>query len=524
LRGVDLDLSRMDIGEKAGKAHTSAPSDKGAPSGEKKRHKLRRGEKTGGAVKEAVAGAPPAAEGPAGGGAPSGPGPAAPVPAAPPAAGPAATDSTAESESGRGVGVCAYGVEVVELLEMEPLDENLEWPRRSRPWNRYASAAFFLVFILGALNAGAVLLYYSPILTPDQTAGGACEVAGEVRDSAGNPIINATVVVTDSTRSAFTNADGWYVLKGIPAGVHRIEAAAVGYNTMSVRTDLRPSLLKSIDFTLEKGGPDVRLDETGSPDFSEAGNSFLWATPLLLAFSVMGLAAAILALRRKVSRTVLFLGALSALSFGFGMGSVVAVLGVLLAALQLREREGPPLKKLRVGMSYPCKPLETAPPRTPSHAPGVTIKEKYSVGLEECEQVQEASSELIPEKAREPLPGKETVPQAKATLVEPPAPAGKDYEEVKVYLKEKSLAAKIAAAEIEPSATLGMGEVEHETAPRPRRFVRRSKKGRVLCFLCVNEIGQGSEYIRCSCGKTMHLHCLKEPRCPDCGCSFRKGG
>jgi hypothetical protein len=458
---------------------------------------------------------------------------------APAHAGPAAVttafERTPEEAAGRGEPACAYDVEVAELLEMEPPAESELRARRPRPWHRYASAAFFIVFVLGALNAAAVLLYHYPILTPDELTGGTCEVSGEVRDIEGNPISNATIVVTDSTFSAFTNADGWYVLKGLPAGKHRVEAAGVGYNVMSVRVDLRAGLLRNIDFTLEKGGTDVRLDESGSSGFSQSNDSYLWATPLLLAFSVLALAAAILSLRKRSSKAVLVLGAAGALSFGFGLGSAIAIIGVLLSSLELREglpraREGP-----RVRSPRPCE-METAPARTPApDGAGLTIKEKYSVGVENGERVLTAEAEVVAEKTEEEIlgamPNAACAPAAPAPTFpgrkRPPAGSGGLRDggivEVPVVVKEKVLAEKMAAAEIEPSATLGTGEVDQEPGIRPRRFVRRSKKGRVLCFVCVNEVGPGQEYIRCSCGKTMHAKCLREPRCPDCGCSFSRG-
>jgi hypothetical protein len=461
---------------------------------------------------------------------PKAPAPEPPVAAAAPRTETEGTDEerSAETEAGKGESVCAYGVEVVELLEMEPLDGTLA-PRRSRPYYRYASVAFFAVFVLGLLNAAAVLIYYSPVLTPDELSNGTCELAGEVQDSRGDPVANATIVLTDSTLSTFTNSDGWYVLKGIPAGTHRVEAAAPGYGTMSIRVELRPNLLRTVDFTLEKGGPVVRLDESAAPDFGQANSSYVWATPVLLALSVMALAAALLALRRKVSRTVLALGAASALSFGFGAGTALAIAGVLLAALQRREKGGPPLKRLRVGISYPQKPAHAPARATPAPGDGAVVGERYSLGVAEQEAAQ--SVEAIPEggMALSSAAGRAAgrPPEAPGPAPEEtgrPAQNRADIEEVEVYLKERALRAQMASAEIEPSATLGRGEVDRETAPRPRRFVRRSKKGRVLCFICVNEIQQGQEYLRCSCGKTMHVKCLREPRCPDCGCAFRKEG
>jgi hypothetical protein len=459
---------------------------------------------------------------------PRAPGPEAGLPSAPPPPPapepePAAPERSAETEAGKGEPVCGYGVEVVELLEMEPLDGTLP-VRRERPYHRWAAAAFLAVFVLGVLNAAAVLIYYSPLDSPDDLAGGTCEVAGEVRDVSGSPIPNATVVVTDSTLSAFSNSDGWYVLKGVPGGAHRIEAAAPGYGTMSVKVVLRPNLLRNVDFTLERGGRDVRVDESGTADFGQAGLSYLWAVPLMLVLSGMALAAALLSLRRKMSRTVLALGAAGALSLGFGLGTALAVAGVALAALQMRPRGGPPLKRLRVGISYPQKaPASPGPAATAAGARGV-LAEPYSVGVDE----QEAAQSLEPGPAELPAPAadgrRRPAARAPAAGEAAPAVALSDIEEVEVYLKERALRAKMASAEIEPSATLGRGEVDREGAPRPRRFVRRSKKGRVLCFVCVNEISVGHEYLRCSCGKTMHVKCLREPRCPDCGCSFRKGG
>lgn len=455
---------------------------------------------------------------------------AAPPPPEPPAPGEV---RSAETEAGKGEPVCGYGVEVVELLEMEPIDGTLP-PGRIRPYHRWASAAFFAVFVLGLLNAGAVLLYYSPVATPDELAGGACELSGEVRDARGAPMANATVVITDAARSTFTNSDGWYVLKGIPAGVHRVEASAPGFGAVSMRVELRPNLLGTADFTLEKGGPDVRLDGAGTADFGESNSSYLWATPLLLALSVLALAAALLSVRRPLSRAVPVLGAASALSFGFGLGSVLAVAGVVLSALAQRRRVGPPLKKLRVGISYPQKRAPAPPGRAPPA--GRAFGERYSVGVDEQERVQSVEPVGGAEglgrpggpapgagKAPEGVPPGGKAPHAGARAA-PPADGRGDIEEVEVYLKERALRAKMASAEIEPSATLGRGEVDREAAPRPRRFVRRSKRGRILCFVCVNEIGEGQEYLRCSCGKTMHSRCLHEPRCPECGCSFRKGG
>jgi hypothetical protein len=428
------------------------------------------------------------------------------------------TEATAEAEPGEGEPVCAYGVEVVELLEMEPMEAGTRRPRRRVPWNKYASAAFMLAFVLGIANAGASLYLSSLVVSPAELLEGhSCELSGEVQDIAGHPIPNATVVVTDTTRSAFSNRDGWYILKGLPPGNHRVEATAEGYNTMSVRTDLQPDLLNIVDFTLEKGGEDVSADEPAAPDFSQAASSYQWAVPILVLFSVCALAAALLSLRRKDRwRTTAILGALGALSFGFGAGSALAIAGVALTALALPEAEPLPLKKLRVGVSYPSKgPVGRragAPkPARALHEPHEHVfAARGPMTLEPVGEAEGAPSSL------------ERVPAAEGAAPElPMVPAAETEDGESAAARPPALKDRTADGELDanvaPPRQAAQGPAP---APRPKRLVRRSIKGKLLCYICVEEIAAGSAYIRCTCGKSVHPRCLNEPRCPCCGEAF----
>jgi hypothetical protein len=388
------------------------------------------------------------------------------------------TEATAETEPGEGEPHCGYGVEVVELLEMEPVGRSGRSIRRRLPWKKYASVAFIIAFILGILNAGASLYLRSMVVSPaDMVGNRGCELSGEVLDLAGKPIPNATVVVTDTTKSAFTNKDGWYVLKGIRPGSHRVEAAAEGYNTMSVRTDMFPEMLNVVDFTLEKGAADVSVDESSAPDFGQPGSSYLWGVPVLVISSVCALAAAMLSLGRKDRwRTTVLLGAIGLLSFGFGAGSALVMAGIAMTAVALPE-EGPlPQKKLRVGLSYP------------SRRPAA----RRAAGL----------AGAIPEP--------------------PPVPAAEPAGETTAPARAGPLRDRTADGEIEPRVTVPVIQEAGGPAPasRPRKLVRRSTKGKILCYTCVEEIAPGSVYIRCTCGRSVHSSCLAEARCPCCGEKF----
>ena len=389
-------------------------------------------------------------------------------------------EHTEMEEAGQGEGYSGYGVEVVEYLEMEPVGDEARISRPPRHWGRWASAMFILAFVLGIIHAGAVLYYASGIMTPDELLGTApCEVAGEVRDAAGRPIVNASVVVTDSSESTFTNADGWFVIRGISSGAHSIEASAEGYNAMSIRVDLRPNLLKSLDFTLEKGGDDVKLNEVAPLDFGQTRDSYLWSAPLFLVFSACALAAALLALRKKASRLTVLLGALAVPSFGFGLGSALAVIGALLAAAALRERPRPALKRLRVGMSYPSK--------------------------KSCGDVEPAAMRRDEPESNDAAPsfGRSTSARTHEPLKPIPGPE-----------------------DIEGAGERGTGKHGpqhlHGAAVHAKRYRRRSAKGHLTCCACVEEVELGAEYIRCVCGRNIHVRCLHQPACPDCGHPFGK--
>lgn len=447
---------------------------------------------------------------------------------------------TAETEPGEGEPVCGYGVEVVELLEMEPIDESTRRPRRKIPWNKYASAAFMTAFVLGIANAAVSLMYSSGVVSPaEMFQNPTCELAGEVTDISGHPLVNATVVVTDATRSAFTNRDGWYVLKGLSPGSHRVEAAAEGYNTMSIRTDLQPNLLNMVDFTLEKGGRDVVLDEKMAPDFGQASSSYRWAVPMLVFFSVCALAAAILSFRQNGSRLVLvILGCLGILSFGFVAGSILAIAGIIFSTLSVPEGVPLPRKKLRVGVSYPSK--EPLVPRPVRRARPLSGTQTRSYGEYDRAAAVEGGARSRAAAVRRTAPPQKAAPSvlrpvppvegAPADIPPLPRPDGAAPELEPVPPAEGARAEIGAARPTMLKDRSAEGELDGPAAPEkaptpggagpftgPKRLIRRRARRTLLCYLCVEEIGLGAEYIKCSCGRTLHVHCLKEPRCPCCG-------
>ncbi len=78
-------------------------------------------------------------------------------------------------------------------------------------------------FLLGAVKLGAVKLLLA-MQAPEAT------VVGTVRDEeTGGPLPGAVVALTELYRAAATDADGRYVLRQVPAGLHHITVHFIGY-------------------------------------------------------------------------------------------------------------------------------------------------------------------------------------------------------------------------------------------------------------------------------------------------------
>ena len=78
-----------------------------------------------------------------------------------------------------------------------------------------------------ALLCGAALMAAAPIASPGR-------IDGYVHDQAGAPIANAQIFVIGTAYSALTDAQGHYLIGGIPAGRVDLRAAFVGYRPVRV--------------------------------------------------------------------------------------------------------------------------------------------------------------------------------------------------------------------------------------------------------------------------------------------------
>ena len=89
-------------------------------------------------------------------------------------------------------------------------------------------------------------------------AGETGKIAGQVLDEAGQPLLQASVVITGQALGAASDANGYYVILNVPVGFYTVEASMIGYRAVSV-TDVRvePDRTARVDFRLTASAIDV---------------------------------------------------------------------------------------------------------------------------------------------------------------------------------------------------------------------------------------------------------------------------
>lgn len=103
-----------------------------------------------------------------------------------------------------------------------------------------------------ALGVALLMGLFAAPLAAQQTTG---KIEGRVFDAqSGQPLAGAQVTVVGTTLGNITNADGYYFVNNVPAGLHDIQAQYIGYQTVTVQ-DQR--VLAGQTFTV-----DFRLPQT----------------------------------------------------------------------------------------------------------------------------------------------------------------------------------------------------------------------------------------------------------------------
>jgi Carboxypeptidase regulatory-like domain/TonB-dependent Receptor Plug Domain len=80
-------------------------------------------------------------------------------------------------------------------------------------------------------------------------------IAGQVQDSLGKPVANATVRVAGGSPSTTTDAQGQFRLEGVPAGAARVQVLGDGYTPLGFEFTIAPNVTVSLKLTLLPAPP-----------------------------------------------------------------------------------------------------------------------------------------------------------------------------------------------------------------------------------------------------------------------------
>lgn len=132
-------------------------------------------------------------------------------------------------------------------------------PGQLKALRALASTAAMVVAVPSIAGATETRRVDTVVIAPD--------VYGTVTDSAGTPLSNVQVAVSELNRNTMTNNDGRYRLKGLPPGVHHIDFLRIGYAGQHVPV------------TIVDEGEDVVLNVVMAPASIRLSSVNVTATP-----------------------------------------------------------------------------------------------------------------------------------------------------------------------------------------------------------------------------------------------------
>jgi hypothetical protein len=106
--------------------------------------------------------------------------------------------------------------------------------------------------LLPVSSADSVTTPDAPPAAPTMAWRGGARLHGTVRDSAGQPVVNATVLVWGTGLSTTSNDRGSFALEGLPGGTHTAEVRVIGYVPVQTIVHLGESRPATADITLDR--------------------------------------------------------------------------------------------------------------------------------------------------------------------------------------------------------------------------------------------------------------------------------
>src|SRR5262245_32157245 len=76
-------------------------------------------------------------------------------------------------------------------------------------------------------------------------------IKGKITTADDKPAADVTVVVKGTSKGALTNAEGFFIIKNLPAGSFELEISLIGYQTVTEKVDLGDNETNIINIKLQ---------------------------------------------------------------------------------------------------------------------------------------------------------------------------------------------------------------------------------------------------------------------------------
>ncbi len=216
-----------------------------------------------------------------------------------------------------------------------PLEMELPFHRRMR----FITVILLLVFVLGILSSFTTLLGSFTIYDLEEKSPNKLVTLSVwvIDADSGRPLEDVNVVLTSGpiNHSATSDYQGLAVLENLTAERMELEVSREGYKTVRSSIALRRGSPNVIDIPMERGSSREELPVLVHQFEHGKYSGFITnvAASLMLVSSVMALISAIFVYRKEFFSLVLLGAFISVFSFGFFVGSLLAVLAVVLIIL-----------------------------------------------------------------------------------------------------------------------------------------------------------------------------------------------
>ena len=94
-----------------------------------------------------------------------------------------------------------------------------------------------------------LIIHFAGALAQDRST---CTVSGMVRDHAGKPLPFCHILIDSLSKGTTSNTDGYYELRNIPRGTHKIIARSLGFETQSKIISVHGEKIITLNFSLKK--------------------------------------------------------------------------------------------------------------------------------------------------------------------------------------------------------------------------------------------------------------------------------